>query len=105
MTSKRSDLALVKKTLSGLLSKYNLDKEFARYEFVLHWAEIVGAEIAKRTKPECIRNRTLVVAVVNAAWAQELSFNKTMIIRRLKERLSDPDIITDVSFYVSKDLQ
>ena len=104
MTSKRSDPALVKKTLSGILAKYNLDKAFAKYEFVLHWPDIVGAEIAKRTKPECIRNKTLVVAVVNSAWAQELSFNKAMILQRLKGRLSDPDIITDVSFYVSKDL-
>lgn len=104
MVAKRSELALVKKTLSGILSKYNLDKEFARYEFVLHWPDIVGPEIAKRTKPECIRNKCLVVAVINSVWAQELSFNKLTILRKLKARLSDPSVVDDVSFYVSKDL-
>lgn len=109
MTARRAGpsqkLALVKSTLSGLLAKYNLDKEFARYEFILHWKDIVGEEIARRTRPECIRNGTLVVAVCSAAWAQELSFNKLMILKKLRSRLSDEEVVRDVSFYVSKDFQ
>ncbi len=96
-------LSPVKSTLAGLLAKFNLDKELARYEFVLHWKDIVGEDIAKRTRPECIRNGTLVVAVCSAAWAQELSFNKLMILKKLKAKLSHEEVLRDVTFYVSKD--
>lgn len=90
----------VKNALLQVLSKYNLDKDFARYEFVLKWKEIVGEEIAKRTRPECFRNGALVVAVANSAWAQELTFNKRMILNRLKKHLSESDFLNDVVFYV-----
>ncbi len=107
MTYRRSGppqkLSAVKSTLAGLLAKYNLDKEFARYEFILHWRDIVGEDIAKRTRPECIRNGTLVVAVCNSAWAQELSFNKLVILKKLKAKISHEEVVRDVSFYVSKD--
>ena len=100
---KRRQLASIDGILAAVLKKNNLDFKLARYEFVLHWAEIVGPEIAKRTRAECIRAGILIVAVNNSVWAQELSFNKTMILKRLKEKLSQPDCVKDISFYVSKD--
>ena len=99
----RRPLASIEGILALALKKNNLDTQLARYEFVLHWAEIVGPEISTRTRAECIRNGILIVAVNNSVWAQELSFNKAMILRRLKERLSQPECVKDISFYVSKD--
>lgn len=91
-------------TLSGLLSRYNLDSEIARYDFVLHWPEIVGEEVAKRTRPECIRGGTLVIAVQNSVWAQELTFNKRVILSRLQNRLPNEEVVSDIAFYVSPEL-
>ncbi len=91
--------------LKSVLKRNDLGEKMARYEFVLHWAEIVGPEIAKRTRAECIRNGVLVVAVNNSVWAQELTFNKAMILKRLRERLSRSESVRDVSFYVSKDFR
>jgi len=99
----RRPLASIEGILASVLKKNNLDNQLARYEFVLHWAEIVGPEISTRTRAECIRNGILIVAVNNSVWAQELSFNKAMILRRLREKLSQPDCVKDISFYVSKD--
>lgn len=88
------------KVLSSALKTYGLDKEIARYDFVLHWKEIVGAEIFKRTKPDCIRGKALVVRVVNSTWAQELSFHKDFILSRLKKYLKTDEVVEDVQFYV-----
>ena len=92
----------VQSALKAVLSKYNLDRDIARYEFVTRWKDIVGEEIAKRTWPECIRGGSLVVAVSSSAWAQELTFNKPMILKRLQRYTSNEDTITDVVFYVGE---
>lgn len=89
-----------KAVLSAALAKFGLDKDIARYQFVLHWPEIVGADAARRTRPECLRNGALVVRVGNSAWAQELSFQKETILRRLKNFITSEVQVDDVQFYV-----
>jgi predicted nucleic acid-binding Zn ribbon protein len=101
----RSEPAAIQAVLSSALSKFGLDKEIARYEFVLRWPEIVGQGIAARTKPECIRNGALVVRVCNSAWCQELSFRKDAILQRLNKMAAatgsgDQELVHDVQFYV-----
>ncbi|MCB0333551.1 MAG: DUF721 domain-containing protein [Bdellovibrionales bacterium] len=93
---------VVQNILRSALKRRGLDQKIARYEFVLHWSEIVGAEIAKRAHPERIRGNTLVVRVSNAAWAQELSFQKSIILRRLKRFLENEDIVRDIVFQTEK---
>ena len=89
--------------LSMALRKHGLDKAIRKYEFVLHWPEIVGASIAERTRPEGIERETLTVRCVNSEWAQELVFQKDIIIKRLNKFLEAhkvPDRISDVRFFV-----
>jgi predicted nucleic acid-binding Zn ribbon protein len=83
------------------LAKQGLDVKMARYQFIHHWREIVGEDIARRTRPECLRRGTLVVRVVNSAWAQELAFRKEVILSRLKRFVSRNEVVTDVHFYVA----
>lgn len=87
--------------LQQALRAVGLDHQIARYEFVLRWPEIVGAEIAKRTRPECIRNNTLVIRVASSVWAQELSFQKEIILRRLRRLYPEHDMVHDIHFYVA----
>ena len=86
--------------LNTVLQRYGLDREIARYQFVLKWEEIVGKEIARRTRPECLRGDSLVVRVSNSVWAQELSFYKPVILNRLKKHLPDGEMVKDLTFYV-----
>ncbi len=97
---RRRDPVAAEKVLALALKKYGIDKDIARYKFVLHWKEIVGEEIAKRTRPECIRKDALVVRVANSAWAQELGFQKDVILARLKKFLSGDGAVSDIQFYV-----
>lgn len=93
----------IEKILQSVLKRHGLDQEILRYRFVLYWKEIVGEEIAKRAHPECIKNGCLVVRVKDSAWAQELSFQKQVILSRLKKHLAEKDraSLHDVIFYVT----
>jgi predicted nucleic acid-binding Zn ribbon protein len=90
---------LVRDLLRRTFKRFGLDRELDRYQFVLHWKEIVGEEIAKRAFPSHIRGTSLVVNVSGSAWAQELSFQKQVILRRLK-RFVPADSIRDIIFSV-----
>jgi predicted nucleic acid-binding Zn ribbon protein len=91
------------KILSLALKRYGLDKDVAKYEFVLHWRSIMGDSIANRSRPEAIQGRTLVVRVSNPQWAQELAFQKDIILARLNRFLSEThtmQTVDDVRFVV-----
>ena len=92
----------VQNILTSTLRRFNIDKDIARYQFILHWKEIVGAEIARRTKPECFRGDALVVRVVDSVWAQELTFQKEVILKRLQKFLDHDQVVSDIFFVVGK---
>ncbi len=95
-----TDLTKVKAILSKVLSHRGLDKKVERYEFILHWHEIVGARLAEVSKPECIVNRRLMVNVLHPAWAQELTMIKPVLLESLAKFLRPGDIVNDMVFRV-----
>ncbi len=90
----------VRKVLNLALRRHGLNQRIARYQFVLHWSEIVGEDIARRTRPECVQGTELVVRVSDSVWAQELSFYKEKILGRLKEYFKD-SAPESIRFYVA----
>ncbi len=95
-----TDLTTVKSILSKVLSHRGMDKRVERYEFILHWHSIVGSRLAEVTKPDCIRNKTLVVNTLHSVWAQELTFMKPMLLQKLSHYLKPGDVVTDMVFRV-----
>ncbi len=95
-----TDLTKIKGILSKALAHKGLDKKIERYEFILHWHEIVGESLARISKPECIHNRTLIVRVVHSTWAQELAFMKPVLIQKVIPYLRKGDSIDDIVFRV-----
>jgi len=93
------DPASVQALLNAALGP-RLKNELSRYSFVLKWSEIVGADIAARSCPDSLRNKTLYVRVADSAWAQELSFQKLTILKRLQRFLSHGEVVEDLHFYV-----
>ena len=93
------DPAQVKSVLKSAFRRFGIDEKLQSYQFVLVWKDIVGVDIARRTKPECIERGTLIVRVCDSAWAQELSFRKEMLIEKMSEHLPEAEI-SDIRFYV-----
>ena len=96
----RSDLLLVKSILSKALARRGLEKKIERYEFILHWKEIVGESLVLVCKPECLSRNTLIVRVINSGWAQEIGFMKPLILQRLSKYLPSGDLVDDIHFRV-----
>lgn len=99
-TAGKTSFELIESVLKGALRQCGLDQDIARYRFVTHWSEIVGESIAERTRPECIRQGQLVVRVLDSVWAQELSFRRDAILKRLQRFLDSGEIVSDIRFYV-----
>ena len=96
---------VVKDLLRSTLSRFGIDEQVSKYQFVLDWEKIVGPEIASRSKPHALERGVLVVRVVNSEWAQELAFQKELIMSRLaKYSVAAGDTetgrVTDIRFVV-----
>ena len=96
----RTDLTLIKGILSKALAGKGIDKKIERYEFVLHWENIVGQKLAEVTKPEYISRKTLIVRVLHPVWAQECAFMKAQLLRKLAPYLKRGDVVEDMIFRV-----
>jgi predicted nucleic acid-binding Zn ribbon protein len=56
------------------------------------WAELVGEQAARNSKPHELRDGTLEVAVTSTSWARELSTQADDILARLQARLGRPTV-------------
>lgn len=99
-SSRSSEVTHATDILASVLSKYGLDRKVKEYQFVADWEQIVGSEIARRSRPEKLYKGTLFVKVMGSAWAQELSFHKATIIRRVAKYLNRPELVKDIRFLV-----
>jgi predicted nucleic acid-binding Zn ribbon protein len=75
--------------ISDLLKRVLGDRKFRQgvrqAEIKLRWPEIVGPEIAARTKPVHLWRGRLVVECEHDVWRTELSFLKPEILKRIAE--------------------
>lgn len=86
--------------LQSILAKHGLDHKVNEYNFIKSWPEVVGLEMAQRSKPIRIRGECLIVDTINSVWAQELSFHKELILKKLQRFLANGQKISDVEFRV-----
>ncbi len=63
------------------------------------WNEVVGREIAEKTRPQLIRGKVLWVNVSDSVWMQQLHFQKMMLLEKINERLGT-DSIEDIRFHL-----
>ncbi len=92
----------IQAVLKSALRRFGLDHKIEQYRFVEHWPKIVGAPIARHTKPAGIQNRILYVEVLNSGWAQELSMRRETILKRVKTFCDTSVQIDDVRFVLSE---
>lgn len=64
---------------------------------ILLWTESVSAEIARHTEPVKIRNRVLYINAKSPVWAQELTFLKPEIIKKLNDK-AGYEAVQDIRF-------
>jgi predicted nucleic acid-binding Zn ribbon protein len=83
--------------LAGLLSELGLEQRLREQSAVARWPELVGPEIAARSRALRIRDGVLYVQVTSAAWSQELRFLKERFLAGYAAALA-PGLVKDIRF-------
>jgi predicted nucleic acid-binding Zn ribbon protein len=71
--------AVLDKTVKDLGLAGALEKGAA----LVLWPEVVGEAVSRVTHPQTVRGRTLVVAVADSAWLQQLRYMEETMVERL----------------------
>ena len=79
---------LVEKLLKG----FGLDERLQQYRALIIWEEVVGPQIAARTRPIRIRDGVLEINVDQPTWMQQLQFMKPKILTQLNAELGKATI-------------
>ena len=69
--------------LPKIMKSAGLRKRYKVELIISHWSEIVGAEIAVKTRPGMVHRGVMTVAAQNAAWAHHLTTLKEEIIAKI----------------------
>ena len=70
--------------LDSTFKHLHLKTKVEQYAAFPHWPEVVGPEISEVAVPEKILSgKILVVRVLDAAWAQELTLHKAQILEKV----------------------
>ena len=75
------------RVLEEALRKLDLSDAAWEARAVMLWPEIVGPQMGKASEARSIQAGTLLVVARSSAWNQEISFQKSIILRRYKEKL------------------
>jgi hypothetical protein len=86
--------------LEALLGRTRYARELKKYKFAPYWKQIVGEQLFKVCQIDSVRGRTLWVRVPDSGWAQEISFQKDIIIQRVNKHLGEQEQIVDLRFNV-----
>ncbi len=90
----------ISEILDKTLKAYHLKQKIKDYAIFPEWEEIVGLEIAKVAVPEkIIRRKILQIRVLDAVWAQELSFKKDKLMETINN-FGVGAIIEDLKFVI-----
>lgn len=63
-----------------------------------NWAEIVGADLAKETKPRKIYKTTLYITTASSEARYHFRFSYDVIIKKINQFLGEKDFIKALSF-------
>lgn len=89
----------VKTALWTMMKQMGIEKRINHKMACLVWDDVVGAEIRANTNPAYVRSGILFVMVRSSSWANQLTFLKRDLIRKLNQNLED-EIIRDIRFQV-----
>jgi len=92
-------------TLSGIGSAIRLTIEqngfgdhLRPHHALAIWPEIAGEQIAAVAQAEAVRGGTLIVRAKSSVWANELTFYKPELLKKLNARLGGGSDIEDIHF-------
>jgi predicted nucleic acid-binding Zn ribbon protein len=94
---KKSNEILLKDALAAFLKDNNLESKLQETRVINAWEEVVGKLIARHTDQMQIKDRVLYIKVDSAALREELSFQRSKLVKSLN-KAADVEAIDDIRF-------
>ncbi len=83
--------------LGKLVKDLNMDKKMKVFKIFNHWEDIVGQQIAEKSKPEKLKDGILFVSVASSTWANELNLMSQQLILKVNS-FTGLKVIKDIRF-------
>ncbi len=87
--------------LPRVLKQLGLEQGLLGWRAVSEWAEVVGPQLARRTRAVAFHEGVLHIEVEGSPWMQELGFLKRDLVRKINEHLGRR-LVHDVRFRVPR---
>ena len=94
---KKSNEILLKDALAAFLKDNNLESKLQETRVINAWEEVVGKLIARHTDQMQIKDRVLYIKVDSAALREELSYQRSKLVKNLN-KAADVEAIDDIRF-------
>lgn len=94
---KKSNEILLKDAIEAFLKENNLDTKLNETRLIGAWEEVTGKLIARHTLQMYVKNRVLFVKVDAAALREELTYQKSKLVKKLN-KAAGIDAIDDIRF-------
>ncbi|MDO8519643.1 MAG: DUF721 domain-containing protein, partial [Deltaproteobacteria bacterium] len=87
----------VNDVLGAALKEFKVDEVFRVHPIWSAWENLVGPAVARKTHPDFVQGKTLIVSVENSVWMQELEMQKREFVKKISE-MKLPFEITEIRF-------
>jgi len=94
---KKTNEILLKDAISAFLKDNNLESKLNETRIISCWEEVVGKLISRHTNQMYIKDRILFVKVDSAALREELSFQRSKLVKKLNHAAAI-EAIDDIRF-------
>ena len=94
---KKSNEILLKDAISSFLKDNNLESKLNETKLIGAWEEVTGKLIARHSNQMQIKDRVLYVKVDSAALREELSYQRSKLVKKLNAA-AGIDAIDDIKF-------
>jgi predicted nucleic acid-binding Zn ribbon protein len=94
---KKSNEILLKDAIEAFLKENNLDTRLNETKLIGAWEEVAGKLVARHTNQMYVKNRILFVKVDAAALREELTYQKSKLIKKLNKS-AGIEAIDDMKF-------
>lgn len=95
----RGELSLLGPILGRLVGNLGLRMRLQQEAALIHWAGVVGPQLARHTRALEIKRGVLHVQVRNSAWANQLAYLETDILARLNAAIGS-QAVKDIRWVV-----
>ncbi len=94
---KKSNEILLKDAISAFLKDNNLESKLNETRIISAWEEVTGKQISRHTNQMYIKDRILFVKVDSAALREELTYQRSKLVKKLNTA-AGIEVINDIKF-------